>query len=209
MRYVSLIVSLAITLPLMAACGGGESIPAPASVREPPELSPQAQRAHPKPDRDAAILEEGANINWALSLAQSGMGPSIIGDPTAVYGGIMTYRAALETVGSGVRPGPSQAWKLDREVYVYLFEGEFTDSMTGNELVTDWAQKFVMFDAETGKSYSETTRREPARRAVPQLQPVRLLDHEKGVAPREVNINRTPPVAEPPATAAPRHPDDE
>ena len=136
MRYVSLIVSLAITLPLMAACGGGESIPTPAV-----------------PDQDAAILEEGRNINWALSLAQSGRGPSIVGDPTAVYGGIMTYRAALEAVGSGVRPGPSQAWKLDREVYVYLFEGEFTDSMTGTELVTDWAQKFVMFDAETGESY--------------------------------------------------------
>ena len=192
MRYVSLIVSLAITLPLMAACGGGESIPTPAV-----------------PDQDAAILEEGRNINWALSLAQSGRGPSIVGDPTAVYGGIMTYRAALEAVGSGVRPGPSQAWKLDREVYVYLFEGEFTDSMTGTELVTDWAQKFVMFDAETGESYVETTRRESARRDVSRLQPIRILDHVKGVAPREVNINRTPPVAEPPATAAPRHPDDE
>ena len=44
-------------------------------------------------------------------------------------------------------------------MYVYLFEGEFTDSMTGNELVTDWAQKSVMFDAETGESYVETTSR--------------------------------------------------
>ena len=207
MRYVSLIVSLAITLPLMAACGGGESIPAPASVREPPELSPQAQRAHPKPDRDAAILEEGANINWALSLAQSGMGPSIIGDPTAVYGGIMTYRAALETVGSGVRLGPSQAWKLDREVYVYLFEGEFTDAMTGTELVTDWAQTIIFFDAETGESYGSIDVREPARRDVSHLQPIRILDHVKGVAPREVNINRTPPVSEPPATVAPGYED--
>ena len=135
-------------------------------------------------------MEQGGNINLALWLAQSGMGPSIVGDPTAVYGGIMTYRAALEAVGSGIRLGPSQAWKLDREVYVYLFEGEFTDSMTGTELVTDWAQKFVMFDAETGESYSETTSREPARRDVSQLQPIRILDHVKGVAPREVAIDR-------------------
>ena len=98
---------------------------------------------------------------------------------------------------------------LDREVYVYLFEGEFTESMTGTELVTDWAQKSVIFDAETGESYLETTSREPARRAVSQLQPIRILDHVKGVAPREVNINRTPPVAEPPATVAPGYEDDE
>ena len=209
MRRIAFIASFAIALPLMAACGSGESVPNSASTLGSPEPSPQAQQMPAGPDQDTAILEEGRNINWALSLAQSGRGPSIIGDPTAVYGRIMTYRAALEAVGSGVRPGPSQAWKLDREVYVYLFEGELTDSMTGTELVTDWAQKFVMFDAETGKSYSETTRREPARRAVPQLQPIRILDHVKGVAPREVNINRTPPVAEPPATAAPRHPDDE
>ena len=137
MRLIALIACFAFALTLLAACGNGESIPTPAV-----------------PDQDAAILEEGRNINWALSLAQSGRGPSIVGDPTAVYGGIMTYRAALEAVGSGVRPGPSQAWKLDREVYVYLFEGEFTDSMTGTELVTDWAQKSIIFiDAETGESY--------------------------------------------------------
>ena len=209
MRHVALIVSLAITLPLMAACVNAESIPDSESTPESPDPSPKARQIPAGPDQDAASLEEGRNINLALSLAQSGRGPSIVGDPTAVYGGIMTYRAALKAVRSGIRLGPSQAWKLDREVYVYLFEGEFTDSMTGTELVTDWAQKFVMFDAETGKSYSETTRREPARRAVPQLQPIRIHDHVKGVAPREVNINRTPPVAEPPATAAPRHPDDE
>ena len=192
MRLIALIACFAFALTLLAAYGNGESIPTPAV-----------------PDQDAAILEEGRNINWALSLAQSGRGPSIIGDPTAVYGRIMTYRAALEAVGSGVRPGPSQAWKLDREVYVYLFEGEFTDSMTGTELVTDWAQTIIFIDAETGEYYGSTDIRESARRDVTQLQPIRILDHVKGVAPREVNINRTPPVAEPPATAAPRHPDDE
>ena len=192
MRLIALIACFAFALTLLAACGNGESIPTPAV-----------------PDQDAAILEQGGNINLALWLAQSGMGPSIVGEPTAVYGGILTYRAALEAVGSGVRPGPSQAWKLDREVYVYLFEGEFTDSMTGTELVTDWAQTIIFFNAETGGSYGITYIREPNRRDVSQLQQIRIHDHVKGVAPREVNIDRTPPVSEPPATAAPRHPDDE
>ena len=211
MRLIALIACFAFALTLLAACGSEESIPKSASTLVSPESSPKAQRMPAGPDQDAAILEEGGNINLALWLAQSGMGPSIVGEPTAVYGGIMTYRAALEAVGSGIRLGPSQAWRLDREVYVYLFEGEFTDSMTGTELVTDWAQKSVIFDAETGESYVETTSRESARRDVSRLQPIRILDHVKGVAPREVNINRTPPVAEPPATAtaAPRHPDDE
>ena len=210
MRRIALIACFAIALPLMAACGSEESIPNSASTLVSPESSPQAQRMPAGPDQDAAILEQGGNINLALWLAQSGMGPSIVGDPTAVYGGIMTYRAALEAVRSGIRLGPSQAWRLDREVYVYLFEGEFTDSMTGTQLVTDWAQKSVIFDAETGGSYAETTSRESGRRDVSQLQQIRILDHVKGVAPREVaGVDRPPPVAEPPATAAPRHPDDE
>ncbi len=193
MRLIALIACFAFALTLLAACGNGESIPTPAV-----------------PDQDAAILEQGGNINLALWLAQSGMGPSIVGEPTAVYGGIMTYRAALEAVGSGIRLGPSQAWRLDREVYVYLFEGEFTDSMTGTQLVTDWAQKSVIFDAETGGSYAETTSRESGRRDVSQLQPIRILDHEKDVAPREVaGVDRPPPVAEPPATVAPGYEDDE
>ena len=182
MRRIALIACFAIALSLMAACGGGEPIPKSASTVESPEPSHQAQQMPAGPDQGTAILEEGRNINWALSLAQSGRGPSIVGDPTAVYGGIMTYRAALEAVGSGIRLGPSQAWRLDREVYVYLFEGEFTDSMTGTQLVTDWAQTIIFIDAETGEYYSETTRREPARRAVPQLQPIRIHDHVKGVA---------------------------
>ena len=192
MRLIALIACFAFALTLLAACGNGESIPTPAV-----------------PDQDAAILEEGRNINWALSLAQSGRGPSIIGDPTAVYGRIMTYRAALEAVGSGVRPGPSQAWKLDREVYVYLFEGEFTDSMTGTELVTDWAQTIIFIDAETGEYYGSTDIRESARRDVTQLQPIRILDHVKGVAPRGVDIDPTPLVTEPPATVVPGYEDDE
>ena len=209
MRLIALIACFAFALPLMAACGSVESTLNSASTLESPEPSRPAQQVPAGPDRDTAILEEGRNINWALSLAQSGMGTWIVGDPTAVYGGIMTYRAALEAVGSGVRPGPSQAWKLDREVYVYLIEGEFTDAMTGTELVTDWAQTIIFFDAETGESYGSIDVREPARRDVSRLQPIRILDHVKGVAPREVNINRTPPVAEPPATVAPGYEDDE
>ena len=96
-------------------------------------------------------------------------------------------------------------------MYVYLFEGEFTDAMTGTELVTDWAQKSVIFfDAETGGSYGITYIREPAKRDVSQLKPIRIHDHVKGVAPREVvEVDRPPPVAEPPATVAPGYEDDE
>ena len=140
-------------------------------------------------DRGVAVLEEGRNINHALRLAQSGIGPSIVGEPTVVYGGIMTYGAALKAVHSKAMPGPSEAWKLDRQVYVYLFEGEFTDAMTGTQLVTDWAQTIVMFDAETGDSYGIIYVREPTRRDVSQLQPIRILDHVKDVTPRGETSN--------------------
>ena len=209
MKHIALIACFAIALLLLAACGGRKSSSNSASTLVSPESSPQARQIPAGPDQGTAILEEGRNINWALSLAQSGRGPSIVGDPTAVYGGIMTYRAALEAVGSGIRLGPSQAWRLDREVYVYLFEGEFTDSMTGTQLVTDWAQKSVIFDAETRGSYAETTSRESGRRDVSQLQQIRILDHVKGVAPRGVDIDPTPLVTEPPATVAPGYEDDE
>ena len=209
MRHIALIACFGFVLLLLAACGSEESIPNSASTLVSPESSPQAQQIPADPDQDAAILEQGGNINLALWLAQSGMGPWIVGDPTAVYGGIMTYRAALEAVRSGIRLGPSQAWKLDREVYVYLFEGEFTDSMTGTELVTDWAQTIIFIDAETGEYYGSTDIREPARRDVSQLQQIRIHDHVKGVAPRGVDIDPTPLVTEPPATVAPGYEDDE
>ena len=112
MRHVALIACFAIALLLLAACGSVESIPTPASAQESLESSPQARQITADPDQDAAILEQGGNINLALWLAQSGMGPSIVGDPTAVYGGIMTYRAALEAVGSGVRPGSARPGSL-------------------------------------------------------------------------------------------------
>ncbi len=182
MRRVAIVATFAVVLTLLMACRPG----------------------------DAAVLEKGRNINWAISLPQSGRGPSIVGEPTAVYGGIMSYRAALEAIGPAAEPGSSQDWKLDREVYVYLFEGEFTDAMTGTQLVTDWAQTVVFFDAETGNSYGITYIREPSRRDVSRLQPIRLLDHEKGVEPRgTVGADHTPPVAEPPATVVSGYGDDE
>ncbi len=98
MKPVAIVATFAVVLTLLMACRPG----------------------------DAAVLEEGRNINWAISLAQSGRGPSIVGEPTSVYGGIMTYRAALKAIGPAAEPGSSQDWKLDRKVYVYLFEGEFT-----------------------------------------------------------------------------------
>ena len=81
MRRIAIIATFAVLLTLLMACSSG----------------------------DDAVLEEGRNINWALSLAQSGRGPTIVGDPTAVYGGIMTYRAALEAIDPVAEPGPNQA----------------------------------------------------------------------------------------------------
>ena len=46
MRLIALIACFAFALTLLAACGNGESIPTPAV-----------------PDQDAAILEQGGNIN--------------------------------------------------------------------------------------------------------------------------------------------------
>ena len=72
---------------------------------------------------DAAILEEGGNINLALRNARTGWGPMLKGDPTAIYGKIMLYRDALEGVGVNVaHEGSSQAWKLDRPVHLYVFD---------------------------------------------------------------------------------------
>ena len=103
MKHIALIACFAIALLLLAACGGRKSSSNSASTLVSPESSPQARQIPAGPDQDAAILEQGGNINLVLWLAQSGMGTWIVGEPTAVYGGIMTYRAALEAVGSGIR----------------------------------------------------------------------------------------------------------
>ena len=102
---------------------------------------------------DADILERGDNMNLALSQARNGMG-AILGEPTAIYGGIMPYRDALEAIGSNVaHEGSSQRWRLDRPVYLYVFEGPMHDPDPRVSNITDWAQKFVTLDAETGSPF--------------------------------------------------------
>ena len=57
---------------------------------------------------EASTLEEGGNLNFALQQAQNGRGPSIVGDPAAVYGRTLTYSAAVKAAGSSERDGESQ-----------------------------------------------------------------------------------------------------
>ncbi len=92
----------ALTLLLMVACSQGAATPAPGTGS----------------DDETSILEEGGNINLALREAHKGMGPSMVGDPTAVYGKIMTYGAAVKAAGSKAVDGESQAWKFGRLVYL-------------------------------------------------------------------------------------------
>ncbi len=181
----------AVVLLLLAACGQtSETL-----------LPPGAGLA------EAAILEEGGNINLALREAQNGMGPSVVGDPTAVYGKIMTYSAAVKAAGSTAVDGESQAWKFDRPVYLYLFEGDITDADPRTSNVTDWAQKAVILDAETGSPFMEITHRAITKVDVFQFLPLLIRDNTKGVPPREIkSLNRPPVVAVEPATAAPKPP---
>ncbi len=66
---------------------------------------------------ETSTLEEGPNIDRALQIAQTGRGPKIAKEPTAVYGKVMKYGEALDAaVGPKVEFGESQAWKLDRTV---------------------------------------------------------------------------------------------
>ncbi len=88
----------ALTQPLLVACSQAPVTPVPGTGS----------------DEETSILEEGGNINLALREAQQGMGPSIVGDPTAVYGKIMTYGAAVKAAGSKAVDGESQAWKFGR-----------------------------------------------------------------------------------------------
>ncbi len=155
---------------------------------------------------DTAILEEGGNINLALRQAQKGMGPSIVGDPTAIYGKIMAYSAALEAVGEKPESlGDSQAWKLDRTVYLYLFEDHMVDSDPRTRDVSDWAHKVIILDAETGSPFIEITHRETTKLDVTQFLSLTIRDNTKGVPPREIkSLNRPPPIPVEPATPAPR-----
>jgi hypothetical protein len=156
---------------------------------------------------DAAILEEGGNINLALREAQKGIGPSIVGDPTAIYGKITTYSGALKAAGVGVVFGESEVWKLDRPVHLYLFEGDITDADPRSSNISDWAQKVVILDAATGNPFLEATHRAVTRLDVSQFLPLSIRDYTRGVPPREIkrfNLPLTIPAA--PATPAPRAP---
>ena len=179
----------ALALLFLAACGQGAATPVPGAG----------------PDDETSVLEEGGNINLALREAQKGMGPSIVGDPTAVYGKIMTYSDAFKAAGSTAREGESQAWKFDRPVYLYLFEGVITDADPRTRNTTDWAQKVVIFDAETGAPFGEITHRAVTKLDVSQFLPLTIRDNTKGVPPREVkSLNRPAPIPVAPATPAPK-----
>ena len=178
-HYFGSMAAAVLLTMLLAACGQGAATPTPGTVS----------------DDETSILEEPGNINLALREAQNGMGPSIVGDPAAVYGQIMTYTAALKAGGSNGREGESQAWKFDRLVYLYLFEGDIADGDPRTSSVTDWAQKVVIIDAETGSPFTEITHREPGRLSVSQFLPLTIRDDTKGVPPREIkSLNRPPTI---------------
>ena len=184
---------VALALVLLAACTQAAAISAPVAGS----------------DEETSILEEGGNINLALREAQKGMGPSIVGDPTAVYGKIMTYSAALKAAGSRGLEGDSQAWKFDRLVYLYLFEGDIFDPDPRTRNVTDMAQKVVILDAETGAPFREITHRAVTKLDVSQFLPLTFRDNTKGVPPREIKgLNRPPPIPVARATPAPKPPEE-
>ena len=154
---------------------------------------------------DTAILEEGGNINLALREAQKGIGASIVGKPTAIYGKVMSYSAALEAGGSRVVDGDSQAWTFDRPVYLYLFEGHIFDIDPRTHNTSDWEQKIVIFDAETGFPFREIAHRETTKLDVTQFLPLTIRENARGVPPREIegfDLPEEVPVA--PATPAAR-----
>ena len=157
---------------------------------------------------DAAILEEGGNINLGLRYAQKGRGPVLAGAPTAIYGKIMPYRDALGATGSSAaNKGSSQAWKLDRPVHVYVFEGEIYNIDPRTSDVTDWAQKIVILDEEVGGSFEEITTRSASRIDVSEFLPLSIREDQKDVPPREIGrFNRPAAIPEPAATPAPPAP---
>ena len=137
------------------------------------------------------------------------MGPSIVGDPTAVYGMIMTYSAAVKAAGSKVVDGESQAWKFDRLVYLYLFEGDIFDPDPRTRNTIDWAQKVVILDAETGAPFREITHRVFTKLDASRFLPLTIRDNIKGVPPREIkSLNRPPRIPVARATPAPKPPDE-
>ena len=144
---------------------------------------------------DAAILEEGGNINWALREARKGIGPMLEGEPTAIYGKIMLYRDALEATGRNVaHEGSSQAWKLDRPVHLYVFEGEIYSIDPRMSDVSDWAQKITIIDEETGYTFGEITTRSASRIDVSDLFLLSIREDQRDVPPRKIGSFDRPPI---------------
>ena len=164
-----------------------------------------------KSDGETVTLEEGGNINWALLLARTGRGPTLVGDPTAIYGKIMTYSDVGKATGSLVRSeGDSYAWRFDRSVLVYVFEGDFFDSDPRTSDVSDWTQKIVLVDEEKGYPFRETTHRLAGKIDVSPFLTLSIRDDQKDVPPRGIDDEdrRNQPTAVPadPATPAPTAP---
>ncbi|MCH7737855.1 MAG: hypothetical protein IH872_10720 [Chloroflexi bacterium] len=155
---------------------------------------------------DKAILEEGGNINGALQIAQNSRGPSIEGEPAAIYGKIMKYEDAVKGFGSlVVALGESQAWKFDRPVHVYLFEGDFTSTKIGTSQVSDWVQTILIIDAETGTLMQRTTHRLAGKIDTSQFLTLEVRESIKGVPARDVtSLDRPVEVPVAAATPAPR-----
>lgn len=140
-----------------------------------------------------ATLEEGGNINLALREAQQGRGPSLVGNPTAIYGKIMTYRDALEAIGANAaHVGASQAWRLDRTVHLYVFEGNILDADPKTSDVSDWAQIITIADADTGYPFRQRASRSVSRIDVAQFLPLSMRDDAKDVPPREIESLNLP-----------------
>ncbi len=158
---------------------------------------------------ETAILEEGGNMNWALRLARRGPTPTLVGDPTAIYGKIMTYGDAGTVAGSlVVSEGDSQAWRFGRTVLVYVFEGDFVHGDPRTRDVDDWAQKIIVIDEEKGYQFRDTTHRVVAKIDVSPLLPLSIRDDQKDVPPRGIDHDEDQPPLVPadPATPAPPPP---
>ncbi len=158
---------------------------------------------------ETATLEEGGNINWALLLARKGRGPTLVGDPTAIYGKIMTYSDAVAAAGVPMgAEGASVAWRLDRPVHLYVFEGNILDSDPRTSHVDDWAQKIIIIDEARGHHFGEITHRLAVKVDVSEFLPLSIRDDQKDVPHREIENLRTWPTPVPaaPATPAPSAP---
>ena len=158
--------------------------------------------------REIDILEEGGSINLALWLARKSKGPTLVGDPTAIYGRVMTYRDTTTAPwSSGSSDGPSAAWRLDRTVLVYLFEGKFFDADPRLRDIDDWVQQIHIIDEEKAYPFGHSTRRLAAKSDVSPFLLLSIREDQKDVPRRKIgSFNWPPAVPADPATRAPHPP---